>query len=254
MTEERCKVIPAYMEVDRLIECPACGWVDGEREFDYYSIAYNEILWRARCPNCGVFLVRCNDCKRLRHYGKGGDYHKRGFRYDGKLKVQRYSRRCRECDNKRGAIVEAGYNHAHRKVQSAVRKGKLPPIKQQKCVCCNEQADYYHHYNGHDAANVLSVVPTCRKCHDPIERLRYVTITGKPLVGGRAYSIIASISRRCNDVPGFIARVREYSPALADIIKNLFDREAYYADAWILRTNARRLGERNAQPTASVIK
>jgi hypothetical protein len=54
---------------------------------------------------------------------------------------------------------------AHKAVEVAVRKGKLPKIDTQTCKQCDSVANHYHHYKGYDKKYWLDVVPLCARCH-----------------------------------------------------------------------------------------
>lgn len=44
----------------------------------------------------------------------------------------------------------------------AVRDGKIPPIKTQRCKVCERQAEHYHH---EDYSKPYAVIPLCLTCH-----------------------------------------------------------------------------------------
>lgn len=50
---------------------------------------------------------------------------------------------------------------AHAAVQSALRDGRLPPVRELKCVDCGRQAECYDH---RDYLKPLDVEPLCKRC------------------------------------------------------------------------------------------
>jgi len=55
-------------------------------------------------------------------------------------------------------------NRAAEAVRQAIKRGILPPVQTQFCICGN-QAKNYHHYKGYAKENFLDVVPVCVSCH-----------------------------------------------------------------------------------------
>ncbi len=58
--------------------------------------------------------------------------------------------------------------HAKYKVFKAIEKGILKPATDFKCVCCEKQANKYHHHLGYAQEHCLSVQPVCNSCHTTI--------------------------------------------------------------------------------------
>jgi len=55
---------------------------------------------------------------------------------------------------------------AQQMVQSAVRRGDIPPASMFFCnTDCGQMAVDYHHFMGTDEKNWYDIVPLCRKCH-----------------------------------------------------------------------------------------
>jgi hypothetical protein len=54
---------------------------------------------------------------------------------------------------------------AQTRVSRAVRNGELPPVREQECASCGQQAVHYHHHNGYDREYWLDVTPMCQPCH-----------------------------------------------------------------------------------------
>lgn len=54
---------------------------------------------------------------------------------------------------------------AHRKVNHAIEKGKLPKASTQKCARCGDQAREYHHHKGYEPEHWLDIEPVCARCH-----------------------------------------------------------------------------------------
>ena len=59
---------------------------------------------------------------------------------------------------------------AREKVKDAIRSGKLPQIKTQKCCNCGGDAKRYDHPRGYE--NALDVEPVCFKCDGMRSRAR----------------------------------------------------------------------------------
>lgn len=69
--------------------------------------------------------------------------------------------------SRRAAVKIQGTNikKAHNAVATAVKSGKLPNVRTQKCAFCGKQAKNYHHHKGYDPAHWLDVLPCCVPCH-----------------------------------------------------------------------------------------
>ncbi len=59
-------------------------------------------------------------------------------------------------------------------VSSAVRRGELLRIKTLNCFQCGNQAEHYHHLNGHNLDSQLEVIPVCIPYHHEIEKERVI--------------------------------------------------------------------------------
>lgn len=62
-------------------------------------------------------------------------------------------------------------------VKSAVRAGRLLPVKDLCCVYCGREAVFYHHWHGYKEQQWLNVVPACHKC-DRAEHTKIIKIDG----------------------------------------------------------------------------
>lgn len=60
---------------------------------------------------------------------------------------------------------------ANRTVQTAVAQNRLPHIRTMYCYRCHRTAKDYHHQS-YLESDRLCVVPVCRSCHHPLNRLR----------------------------------------------------------------------------------
>lgn len=52
-------------------------------------------------------------------------------------------------------------NRARDAIKYAVRKGRLPRVRTQKCQMCEKTAQVYHHYLGYAIEHRLDVIPLC---------------------------------------------------------------------------------------------
>jgi hypothetical protein len=81
----------------------------------------------------------------------------------GATQVRKMGSRLRFCAPCQVArFRDNGGTEAHKAVQTAIRRGHLPPAKDCICVDCGVQARDYDH---RDYAKVLAVAPVCRSCN-----------------------------------------------------------------------------------------
>ena len=133
---------------------------------------------------------RCSKCKTIKPIS---EFHIRRNRKSGLMSSCKYCERIRvvkwqqsprgkqrRClidlkfhQSEKGKIARREYvarnrekTNAVRIVRSAVEKGLLPKVSEQKCSYCDNQAKHYHHPRGYDSTHHLDVIQLCVACHN----------------------------------------------------------------------------------------
>jgi len=101
-------------------------------------------FFRDKSRKDGLFHL-CKPCQKIWKQGEKGKEYERG-----KLKRKR----------ERHPMKIA----ARSAVARAIKKGKLPHLSTQLCVCCAQPATNYHH-ESYERENWIKVFPLCERCH-----------------------------------------------------------------------------------------
>ncbi len=90
------------------------------------------------------------------------------YRQQNKTRITEWNRRYTQSD--KGKQQRKTYRQnsmklrAHRAVENALKRRRLPKAKYFQCAYCGKQATQYHHWHGYDREHWLDVIPVCRRC------------------------------------------------------------------------------------------
>lgn len=136
--------------------CTGCGQVKPLSDFH-----------RSRL-GVGGRAAACKVCRKAKHR----DYHQQP---EVKERMRQWARAKHhtpegqaQAKRKDLANRQAGKVAARKAVSWAVKKGRLPPVKSQRCGC-GRPAVHYHHFRGYSPANRLDVIPLCGLCHAEVD-------------------------------------------------------------------------------------
>ena len=121
--------------------------------------------YKNQCKECGKKIARkYSSTERAKELAR-----KRKAKYRNTIKGQEYEYHYSRSEQnklsrKRYARKFPEKHRARNAVNCAVRKGRLPRIRTQKCFLCHKQASIYHHYRGYAKKHRLDVMPLCYKC------------------------------------------------------------------------------------------
>lgn len=138
------------------------------------------ICFRCKLPKPDDKQTWCQSCKREYHllYNRRPEIKQKRWKYRHTLKgIEK--RRKRDEINRENRHKELNRYRAYDAVKYAVKIGKLPKIKNLKCVHCQNQAYEYHHLYGYEIENRLNVIPCCHYCHRQADSLLRKSVSTK---------------------------------------------------------------------------
>jgi len=167
--------------------CTQCGKVKPLTEF--YRQASSKDGHKQECKLCSLARVReygktdkAREAKRRYRQSRQGQQTEREYRQSQARKdaVYRYRSSARGKKQMRQRCLHVRRNNslaykAHYSIHNAICRGQFPSPKALGCLCCDKDAQVYHHHMGYAQEHWFDVLPLCRLCHSAIHRRAYAT-------------------------------------------------------------------------------
>ena len=115
-------------------------------------------------------LRRCGEIKRQGRYRVYSDDERKNRRreYDRRYNASEAAKKAhrRRCEKDRKKV------RARWTVANNIKSGKISRVSTQKCFDCNNDANEYDHYLGHEYKHRLDIQAVCYICHRKREKIR----------------------------------------------------------------------------------